>query len=654
MQYIIFIFFFIITIAPIIKVKKLSQISRVFLLVYALWWLGTAFVGFFCFNNLYDFQTSSLLITLTSIAVFVFSFIVFFNKVYRTSKVCSEKLNHKVIFSIILIILIIAFSYYLIKYRYLLNLHGISESRNIKFMVGYLFDTQIEAYIYNNIFYPLLIFFIGIIPINIKNDGFRNLNNILTVIAMVLFSLVGNGRLIYFESIFIIFMTGLLLLHDNIINVIKRYFKYILLCFIVVFIVMLLLSASRFGISDIERIPYLINHSVEQFFQYVGYPFRAFDKFIVNDYRNIVIGEAGITFGRVTISGLDVLILKPLSYIGVDLVNINSVFGNLIQEGVSIGYRINMNAYFTSLANFFTDFGYIGCILIPAILGAISSKGINYVEKTKSEFFTVLVGMNLAFFCLGSIRWVYTYTPYWILLIFIIALKIYSDIKLKGFKCVLKSYLQTLRSSVKRLLYSNITYSIRYPFSKNKFEGNNIVFRKTKLKRCCIGFGTYFGHNNSFYDAKFGKLCSIGSNINMATGQHPLHKFVSTHPSFFSSKEQAGFSFVSDDIFQELYEEKLEIGNDVWIGDNVIFTKNVKIGNGAVIGAGSIVTKDVPPYSIVAGNPAKIINYRFSEEEIKKLVSIDWFQWSFEELDKRCDDFTNIEVFIKNNFRKDR
>jgi serine acetyltransferase len=69
------------------------------------------------------------------------------------------------------------------------------------------------------------------------------------------------------------------------------------------------------------------------------------------------------------------------------------------------------------------------------------------------------------------------------------------------------------------------------------------------------------------------------------------------------------------------------IENDVWIGATATIMSGVKISNGAVIGAGSVVTKDVPPYAIVAGNPAKVVKYRFTEEQIEKLLSIAWWDW---------------------------
>ena len=101
---------------------------------------------------------------------------------------------------------------------------------------------------------------------------------------------------------------------------------------------------------------------------------------------------------------------------------------------------------------------------------------------------------------------------------------------------------------------------------------------------------------------------------------------------------------------EKLYNESgfsAEIGNDVWIGTNVIIIGKVKIGDGSIIGAGSIVTKDVEPYSVVAGNPAKKIKDRYDTNVIAELLKIKWWNWPLATIEDRKKDFTNIEVFLK-------
>lgn len=428
MNFAIFLSSMLFTFFIIITKKTLSTKAKIFIVCYSLWWFITSFIGFFCFNNLYEYNFTSLIIVVLSIISFVIGFIYTYKNTDVSENLKVNRNKPSIIITGLLIILIIVLFYYFLRYRTLLNDYGISESRNIKFTIGMLFETQLEAYIYNNILYPIILFFIAYIPIGISKYKFKSINTYLTLIMIVLYSLVGNGRLIYFESFFIICMVSLLII-KNPLDFIKNNLKYIFLSISLIFIIMLLLSASRFGINELSRIPYLVYHSVDQFFQYVGYPFRAFDKFIEYNCSQTIYDIIPHTFGRTTLSGLDVLILKPLTWIGLDVVNINSIFGNLIQEGISIGYRINMNAYFTSLCNYYVDFGYIGCVVIPGVLGMIIAKGMYLAEKTNNQYIYMLVGSNMAFFCLGSIRWVYTYTPYWVLLFIIVSVYFYFRTK---------------------------------------------------------------------------------------------------------------------------------------------------------------------------------------------------------------------------------
>lgn len=160
------------------------------------------------------------------------------------------------------------------------------------------------------------------------------------------------------------------------------------------------------------------------------------------------------------------------------------------------------------------------------------------------------------------------------------------------------------------------------------FEGENKIGAHTKFYDSSLGFGSYVGDNNLFQNASFGKYCSVGSNIRLISSSHPIENVVSTHPAFYSNRYNT-FTYVEAPMFEEiLYNEQglsLKVGNDVWIGDCVLIKGGITIGNGAVIGMGAVVTKDVPPYAIVGGAPAKIIRYRFSEEDVDKLETIEWW-----------------------------
>lgn len=104
-------------------------------------------------------------------------------------------------------------------------------------------------------------------------------------------------------------------------------------------------------------------------------------------------------------------------------------------------------------------------------------------------------------------------------------------------------------------------------------------------------------------------------------------------------------SFADRNYFEEF--EKIGIGNDVWIGANVIILDGIEIGDGAVVAAGSVITKSVPPYAIVGGVPAKIIRYRFEKDKIEKLLILKWWDMDLAYLRKNFTKFHNIDGFLE-------
>jgi len=96
----------------------------------------------------------------------------------------------------------------------------------------------------------------------------------------------------------------------------------------------------------------------------------------------------------------------------------------------------------------------------------------------------------------------------------------------------------------------------------------------------------------------------------------------------------------------------ISIGSDVWIGSNVIILSGVTIGDGAVIGAGAVVTKDIPPYAVAAGVPAKVIKSRFSDEDITLLLSARWWDWDFEKIKRRLPMFYDESVSVTEFLRQ--
>lgn len=183
-----------------------------------------------------------------------------------------------------------------------------------------------------------------------------------------------------------------------------------------------------------------------------------------------------------------------------------------------------------------------------------------------------------------------------------------------------------------------------------RFEGANTIFDNVELAKTKCGYGTYVSHDSFLASVSIGRYCSIGPYVRTVNGRHPTTKFVSTHPAFFSTAKQNGMSFVSKNKFSEHIfvsdNYGITIGNDVWIGGGVTILEGVCIGDGAIIAAGAVVNKDVPPYAIVGGIPAKIIKYRFSSDEIAALLEIKWWDWDNQRIREMADSFESIEEFL--------
>ncbi|WP_207541285.1 CatB-related O-acetyltransferase [Sabulicella rubraurantiaca] len=136
-----------------------------------------------------------------------------------------------------------------------------------------------------------------------------------------------------------------------------------------------------------------------------------------------------------------------------------------------------------------------------------------------------------------------------------------------------------------------------------------------------VSFGahTYVNFGSDIRHTKIGRYCSVGSRVITSPGRHPLD-WMSTHPLVVRR---------STTRFFENTDRVVRIGNDVWIGDGSKLMPGISVGHGAIIAAGAVVTKDVPPYAIVGGVPARIIRFRFNEDTVQRLLRLEWWNYDF-------------------------
>lgn len=180
-------------------------------------------------------------------------------------------------------------------------------------------------------------------------------------------------------------------------------------------------------------------------------------------------------------------------------------------------------------------------------------------------------------------------------------------------------------------------------FNKCEIDKTARVSHGCSLAKVKLGRYSYTGGGCSITDAVIGNFCSIGGGCGIGGGMHPI-EHASTSPVFLKGRN------IMRKNFAELpYEpsKTVKIGNDVWIGSGVYIKAGIKIGTGAIIGARSVVTRDVEPYSIVAGVPAKEIRKRFDEETVKKLLELKWWDWDDEKLKQMGQYFDDPKKLIE-------
>ncbi len=185
----------------------------------------------------------------------------------------------------------------------------------------------------------------------------------------------------------------------------------------------------------------------------------------------------------------------------------------------------------------------------------------------------------------------------------------------------------------------------------------------TSIRDCKIGSWTEIGPFNMLAESSFddysytseyvdviyseiGKFCSIARNVRINPGNHPMHRVTQHHCTY--RRARFGFGEADDaEFFAWRRAHKCVVGHDVWIGHGAVILPGVTVGTGAVIGAGAVVSKDVEPYEIVVGVPARPIRKRFPEEVIEALLAIAWWDWDRATIEERFEDLMDTPRFVE-------
>lgn len=186
-----------------------------------------------------------------------------------------------------------------------------------------------------------------------------------------------------------------------------------------------------------------------------------------------------------------------------------------------------------------------------------------------------------------------------------------------------------------------------YANGASRFDGYNYIGKMVRVINSRLGIYSYINFSSCITDADVGKYTCIGPDSYIGgLGAHPINR-KSMHRMFYNDSNPVwkGFFFKND--FVEV--KRTKIGNDVWIGARCIIMDGVDIGDGAVIAAGAVVTKNVQPYSIVGGVPARHIKFRFPEEKIQILMQEAWWDLSLSTIKKMAESGDFNKLYLENN-----
>lgn len=213
---------------------------------------------------------------------------------------------------------------------------------------------------------------------------------------------------------------------------------------------------------------------------------------------------------------------------------------------------------------------------------------------------------------------------------------------LKDFKFKIRNYWELALIEQK---YPTCEFYPDAKITNTSFEDFNVINTNVTLDSCSVGSHTYIQKNTTIFNAEIGRFCSIATGVSIGPGIHKIDG-ISTHPAFYLKNTPLKKTFSGEDTYNA--SRRTIIGNDVWIGEGAIILDGIQIGNGAIIAAGSVVIKNVAPYSIVGGVPARLIRLRFVTEIVKQINDSKWWLNSEKWMEQNYSIFADTSKFLNN------